>query len=176
MHLLIILTIAVSLSMDAFSLSLAYGTFGITRRESLKLSFIVGIYHFFMPLIGLSFGKIFLKIFPINPDLITFVVLLFVGLEMIFESLKKEQVTKKTSLVELLLFGLAVSIDSFSVGIGLNAISNRYLLCSLIFSLSSLIFTYIGLNFGRYINKLIGKVSTILGGVVLIIIGIIYLL
>lgn len=176
MHLILIFTIAVSLSMDAFSLSLAYGTLGLTKKEVNKLSLIVGIYHFFMPLIGLFFGRLFLKLIPLNPDLIVFIVLSFVGGEMIVESLKKEDLTKKTSLIELLFFGLAVSIDSFSVGIGLNSISNNYLLCSCIFSITSFLFTYLGLKLGYKINQIVGKISTIIGGIVLIILGIIYLL
>ena len=175
MHLFIILTIAVSLSMDAFSLSLAYGTFGLSKKEMLKLSIIVGTYHFFMPLLGLLVGKIFLKIFPINPDIIVFIVLLFIGIQMILESLKNEQIDKKTSFFELLIFGLAVSIDSFSVGIGLSSISSRYFICSIIFSICSLLFTYLGLNLGKFINHIIGKISTIIGGIVLIIVGIVYL-
>lgn len=176
MHVILILTIAVSLSMDAFSLSLAYGTLGLTKKEVNKLSTIVGIYHFFMPLIGLFFGRLFLKLIPLNPDLIVFIVLTFVGVEMIVESLKKEEVSKKTSLIELLFFGLAVSIDSFSVGIGLNSISNNYLLCSCIFSIASFLFTYLGLKLGYKINQIVGKLSTIIGGIVLILLGIIYLL
>lgn len=176
MHIILILTIAVSLSMDAFSLSLAYGTLGLTKKEVNKLATIVGIYHFFMPLIGLFFGRLFLKLIPLNPDLIVFIVLTFVGVEMIIESLKKEEVSKKTSLIELLFFGLAVSIDSFSVGIGLNSISNNYLLCSCIFSITSFLFTYFGLKLGYKINQIVGKISTIIGGIVLIILGIFYLL
>lgn len=175
MHLFIILTIAVSLSMDAFSLSLAYGTFGLNKKEMLKLSIIVGIYHFFMPLLGLLVGKIFLTIFPVNPDIIVFIVLLFIGIQMILESLKNNEVEKKTSFFELLIFGLAVSIDSFSVGIGLSSISSHYIVCAIIFSICSLLFTYLGLNLGKFINRIIGKISTIVGGIVLIIIGIVYL-
>lgn len=176
MNLILILTIAVSLSMDAFSLSLAYGTLGLTKKEVNKLSVVVGIYHFFMPLIGLFFGRLFLKLIPLNPDLIVFMVLSFVGLEMVVESLKKEEVTKKTSLIEILFFGLAVSIDSFSVGISLNSISTNYLLCSCVFSITSFLFTYLGLKLGYKINQVVGKISTIVGGIVLIILGIIYLL
>ena len=77
--------------------------------------------------------------------------------------------------IELLIFGLAVSIDSFSVGIGLNAISNNFILCSLIFSISSFLFTYLGLILGKKISSLIGRASTLIGGIVLIIIGIMYI-
>lgn len=176
MHLFIVIAIAVSLSMDAFSLSLAYGTFGLSKREMLKLSTIVGIYHFFMPLFGLLIGKIFLKIFPINPDIIVFIVLCFIGIQMIIESLKNELIEKKISFFELLIFGFAVSVDSFSVGIGLSSISNHYIICCILFSILSLSFTYLGLNLGKIVNHIIGKISTIIGGIVLIIIGIIYLL
>ena len=176
MRFLIILTIAVSLSMDAFSLSLAYGTLGLSKYETLKLSFIVGIYHFFMPLLGLNFGKFFLHLIPLNPDIIVFVVLFFVGAEMIMESLKKGHVTRKNSFIELIAFGLAVSIDSFSVGIGLNSISRHYIICALMFAVTSTLFTFIGLKLGKKINQIIGKISTIIGGITLIFLGLIYLL
>ena len=54
---LLIIT-AVSLSMDAFSLSLLYGTLGMKKEEKLILSFIVGIFHFIMPLLGKCFGNL----------------------------------------------------------------------------------------------------------------------
>ena len=50
MEIFVIMIIAVSLSMDAFSLSLAYGTVNLDKKSCLKLSIIVGLYHFFMPL------------------------------------------------------------------------------------------------------------------------------
>ena len=88
---------------------------------------------------------------------------------------KKESKINVLGIGELILFGLAVSIDSFSVGIGLNAIYNKPILAALIFSITSYIFTYLGLLLGTKINNKIGKYSTIIGGIVLIIIGIIYL-
>ncbi len=175
MSFLIVLVIAVSLSMDAFSLSLAYGTLDLSKKNINKLSIIVGIYHFLMPLIGLFIGNAILKFFPVSPNVIVTIVLCFIGLQMVIETFKNEDNVKVMSFSELLLFGLAVSIDSFSVGIGLNAINNNFLLCSLIFSISSFCFTYLGLILGKKISQLIGKASTLIGGIVLIIIGLIYI-
>lgn len=172
---LIIILIAVSLSMDAFSLSLAYGTLNLDKKYILKLSLIVGIYHFFMPLIGMFLGSKFLEIIP-NPSLIVFIILSFIGVQMIVETFKEEKKMELKSILQLLTFGLAVSIDSFSVGIGLKTISNNFLLSAATFSLSSFIFTYLGLILGKKINQLIGKISTLLGGIVLIIIGFLYLI
>ena len=72
-----------------------------------------------------------------------------------------------------LIFGLSVSIDSLSVGIGLKAITNNYYLSSTVFSLSSLTFTYLGLLLGNIIGKKIGSYSKTIGGIILIIIAII---
>ena len=176
MNIITIIIIAVSLSMDAFSLSLAYGTLNLEKKQIKKLSLIVGIYHFLMPLLGLSVGKILLKIITIETDIIVCIVLSFIGIEMIIDTFKEEETVKIMTLKELLLFGLAVSIDSFSVGISLQAITNNYILCITTFSLSSFIFTYLGLIIGKRINSIIGKISTILGGITLLIIGILYII
>lgn len=176
MDILILLTIAVSLSMDAFSLSLAYGTLNLDKRTINLLSIIVGLYHFFMPLIGMFLGRIILNFIHIKPDIVVFIVLMFIGIQMIIESFKKEEKLEVLSKTELFLFGLAVSIDSFSVGIGLNTITSNYIFAAIIFSLSALIFTYLGLNLGKKISEMIGKIATFFGGITLIIIAFIYLL
>lgn len=176
MELLLILIIAVSLSMDAFSLSLAYGTLNLDKKTISKLSVIVGIFHFFMPLLGMMIGTFITNIFPIAPSLLVFLILTFIGIQMIFESFKKEDYKNILNIYQLLLFGFAVSIDSFSVGIGLKSINNNFILCSSIFSICSFLFTYLGLILGKKINYIIGKVSTIIGGIVLICIGIVYFL
>lgn len=176
MEILIVLVIAISLSMDAFSLSIAYGTLNFDKKDILKLSTIVGLFHFIMPILGMLIGAKLFHILPIKPNLIAFVILFFIGIQMILESLKKIQCLELINIKQLLVFGFVVSVDSFSVGIGLKAISENYYGCSLLFAISSFIFTYLGLMLGRKINNLIGKTATILGGVILILIGIIYLL
>lgn len=174
MSILVIFIIAVSLSMDAFSLSLAYGTLNVEKNKRITLSTIVGIYHFLMPIIGMYVGKTILFLLPVKPTTVVFIVLLIIGIQMIVET-KKESRINVLNIGELLLFGLAVSIDSFSVGIGLNAIYDKPLIAALVFSITSYIFTYLGLFLGTKINDKIGKYSTIIGGIVLIIIGILYL-
>ena len=172
---LVIVIIAISLSMDAFSLALAYGTLNLNKSSIVKISLIVGFYHFFMPLLGMNFGSALLSYLKINPNLVVFLILLFIGIQMIYETFKEENLKSIMSILEMLLFGLAVSIDSFSVGIGLKVISNNIALSAITFSIFSFLFTYFGLKLGKKINNIVGKSSTILGGIVLIIIGIVYL-
>ena len=175
MSILIILVIAISLSMDAFSLSLAYGTLNLKEKDIHALSFTVGIYHFIMPLFGIMVGTIILKFLPLNPKWIVFIVLFFIGCQMVIESFKKEEPVKVMTKIEMLLFGLAVSIDSFSVGIGLKSMTDQLLLCAFLFAISSFFFTYLGLILGKKVHQKIGKISTTIGGLILVILGIIYL-
>lgn len=176
MSIIMVIIIAVSLSMDAFSLSLAYGTLNMEKKEMQLLSIIVGIYHFFMPLIGMWIGNKILGFLPIHPNTVVFIVLFIIGVQMIIESFKQTREVSLMKFSELLIFGLAVSIDSFSVGIGLRAIYKNPLICSFIFSFSSFLFTYLGLYLGKKINDIVGHISTRIGGLALIIIGFFYLI
>ena len=102
MNLLVILVIAVSLSMDAFSLSLAYGTLNLQKKNIFQLSIIVSIYHFFMPLLGYLFGSNILNLIPINSNILVFLVLFVIGVEMIIESFKGDERVKIMKLRELM--------------------------------------------------------------------------
>jgi len=167
-----IFLIGISLSMDAFSLALVYGIQGMTQRQKILLSVIVGIYHFIMPLIGLSFGAILDNINIISIDIIASLILIYIGIDLIVSNYKKEDRTEITK-TGFLIFGLSVSLDSLTIGIGLRAITNSYLLSSVIFSLTSFIFTYLGLMLGNIIGNKVGSYSKLVGGIILILIAII---
>ncbi len=175
MSLFIVFLIGISLSMDAFSLALAYGTQKLSNKQISILSIIVGIYHLIMPLLGLLVGKKIINLLSIKTNVLVFIVLFLIGIEMIIESFKEDAVINKINLWEMLIFGFAVSIDSFSLGLSLKTIYENYLISALIFSVLSALFTYIGLKLGKYINQRVGPISTLIGGITLIIIGLFYL-
>ena len=168
------LIIGISLSMDAFSLALIYGTQSISKKNKIILSIIVGIYHFVMPLLGVFLGNIILKYLVINLSIVVSIIFLFIGIEMIISSIKDDSHDFVVSIFGFLIFGLSVSIDSFTTGIGLNVINNNYLEVSSIFCIVSGSFTYLGLILGNKLGSIFCKLSTIIGGVILIILGIIY--
>lgn len=175
MDIFLIFAISISLSMDAFSLALAYGTLDLTRQEIFKLSIVVGIFHFFMPLLGQIIGCSIASLKIINPNFLVCLILTIIGLQMVLESFKTEIHKNKMKLSEIIIFALAVSLDSFSVGIGLKTITDYCLITVFCFSLISFLFTTVGLFLGKKINHLIGKVSKLIGGLVLIFIGFMYL-
>ena len=173
MEYFLVLLIGISLSMDAFSLAILYGTLQNEVRHNLVLSFLVGIFHFFMPLIGIYFGNIITKY--INPSYVTSIIFIFIGLSMIVDTFKEEKSIKILKFAEMFVFAFAVSVDSFSLGMGLNIFTKKYFLSSLCFSICSLIFTLLGLSLGNKISNKIGAVSTLIGGIILSSIGLIVL-
>ena len=172
---IVLLIIAIGLSMDAFSLSLGYGTMGLKNQDTLKISIFVGVFHFFMPLIGLFIGTTITDMLHINPHFIMGIILLFISSQMIIEMIKEETKELNIKFMYLIIFALSVSLDSFSTGIGLEAITSNFLLSSTIFSITSFSFTYLGLILGKYTTKLLGKYAQILGILLLSIIGIVNL-
>ena len=175
MNILTIILIAVSLSMDAFSLAMLYGTEGIKRKDKLILSIIVGIFHFVMPLIGLTIGSLITNKIIFKAEILEGIILSLIAIEMIISSFKEKEQTFLVSIPGFLLFGLSVSIDSLTVGIGLPAITDNYILTSLIFSVTSFLFTLLGLNLGNILNQKYGKISTIIGGTILLILGLVHI-
>ncbi len=158
--------------MDTFSLSIVYGILN-NKAKSFRLALIVSIFHFVMPLLGTIIGSNLLGILSIDTNIFVGIIFIFLSVQMMFH---REEEISLNNLLSFFVFGFTVSIDSFSVGIGLSQITESVILSSIIFSLTSGIFTYIGVKFGNRIGNKIGKNSTILGGVILLIIGLYYIL
>ena len=75
----------------------------------------------------------------------------------------------------MIIFGFTVSIDSFTVGIGLSKITNNLIVSYFIFAITSFFFTFIGLYFGKALNLKFGKHATIFGSVILLVLSLIYI-
>lgn len=167
--------IGVSLSMDTFSISLSIGTYNIQKIKMLFLSILVGIFHFFMPLIGTFLGYKITSILNINVNFLLGLILIIIGIEMLIDLFKEEEKLFNINIFNMLLISLSVSLDSFSTGLGLHAITNNFFLSSFIFSICASSFTFIGLLIGKYSNKKIGIFANILGIIILFILGIIHI-
>lgn len=176
MEIILMLTIGISLSMDAFSLSLCYGILNFNEGKKRLIAITIGTFHFIMPLLGMTLGNIIEHYITIDMRYIVFVIFMILGMEMLISAIKKEDKTIQLNGFGILIFAFTVSIDSFSAGIGIKLISNNYLLCSTIFALTSTLFSYVGLILGNMIGSKYKEISRLLGGIVLIAFAINYLL
>lgn len=168
--------IGLSLSMDTFSISLSIGTFNISRKKIIFLSILVGIMHFLMPLIGTILGHKITTYLNINVNFLLGLILIIIGIEMILDILKNEEKYFELSYFNMFLISLSVSLDSFSTGIGLHAITNNFLLSGFIFSVCAMLFTFLGLLIGKYSSNKIGIFANILGIIILFIIGLLHII
>lgn len=168
--------VGISLSMDAFSLSMVYGTLSLEKKMIRFLSILVGVFHFFMPLLGVFIGEYVISSFIPNPDKLVGIIFIILGLQMIFSinELSRTTATSFKNLGQALLFAFSVSLDSFSIGIGLGAAGTSYhnqLIAILIFSICSATFTFLGLQLGKKLSLKFGKIANIIGSILLLILG-----
>ena len=170
-----LIIIGISLSLDAFSLSILYGTFIFSKEIKLFLSSIVGIFHFFMPILGSLIGAFIITNIISTPDIIVGIIFTILSIEMFLSIKDLDKQTKKfKNLLEAFLFAFSVSLDSFTVGIALGTHNENIVLAGIVFAVLSFTFTFIGLNIGRRLSIKYGKFANIIGSIMLFLLGLTY--
>ncbi len=160
--------------MDAFSVSIGLKSSKlISKREDIYFISLIGIFHFLMPYLG----SLLINIIPISIESYSKYILAGIFIILSYEILTgKVEISETINYFTLLLLGLTVSIDSFTIGLGLSLVNDYNILASLIFASLSMIFTSLGLIIGKYINKVSKNKSNIIGGLILLLLGIKYLI
>ena len=176
MSIIIILILALTLSMDAFSLALIYGTLNLSKSMQRTMSIAVGIFHFIMPILGYEVGNILLKMLKVNPNILVGIIFIILAIEMILSLKKEEKIKVLTNIFSIILFALTVSIDSFSVGISFGVTKTNIIVSCISFSIISALSTYLGIDLGKKISEKFGNISTLIGALILIVLGITYII
>lgn len=171
-----IVLIGIALSMDTFSLSLGVGMFHVSNKKALKLAIIVGIMHFVMPFLGMILGEQLIHIFEIKYDVLLGFILILISLQMVVDIIRHEEEKFDLSFLGMFLFAFGVSLDSFSLGLGLKAITSNIYLAMSVFAICSSLFTYLGIVVGRFANKLLGIYANVLGAIILFVLGFMHLI
>lgn len=182
-----IFLIGVSLSMDAFAVSICDGMcYGdVNKKKGAAISATFGVFQAAMPLIGFFLGSLFMNYIDAYDHWVAFGLLAIIGGKMVFDAVKElrggeeELAIKKFSYTEVLVQGVATSIDALAVGLSLNAMAgiNNYNVWWLvaIIGLTTVTISAIGVVIGYRVGKLFknkASVAEIIGGLVLIGIGV----
>lgn len=176
MNIFYLFLMGLSLSLDAFSCALSLGSLNISVKKSWIMSLIVGIFHFFMPIMGAFLGSKIKPILFIDSNIILGLILLIICIDLLYHYFKNEEIEFNLNLIGILLFALGVSLDAFSLGIGLVLTNYNIFIAGIIFAICSFSLTYLGLTIGKYSKELLGKYSKILGICLLLYLSIIHLL
>ena len=160
-----LILIAVSLSMDAFAVSICKGL--SVRKVSLQHAMICGVwfggFQFLMPALGYFLGDRFAA----------FVLLALIGANMIKESFGgDEQLDDDYSAKAMLPLAIATSIDAFAVGVSFAAMQVDILPAAGLIGVITCLLSAIGVKVGAMFGDKYRAPAERIGGIVLILIGV----
>ena len=168
----------IGLAMDAFSVSLANGLNEprITLSSIMRIAGTFGFFQTAMPLVGWLCVHTIAEAFQSFQRFIPWIalaLLLYLGIKMIVEGMR-DQGEEKESLHGwgLLLQGVATSIDALSVGFTISEYSFPFALIeSVIIGVVTFGICVVGLFLGKRIGTRVSGKATVVGGIILILIG-----
>lgn len=171
-------TLAVGLSMDAFAVAICKGL--AMKKFQLKKAGIVGLwfggFQALMPLIGYFLGSQFSdKIVKIDHWL-AFLLLAFIGGNMIKEAFDKEEKEEEgmgdsTSAKDMFVLAIATSIDALAVGVTFAFLKVNIIAAVSFIGVITFILSAIGVKVGNVFGLKFKSKAEIAGGVILILLG-----
>ena len=175
--------LGVGLAMDAFSVSLANGLEEPDMRPAKMcgIAAVFGIFQALMPLAGWTCVHTVVKIFNSFSSIVPWIALIllgYIGVKMLLEGIKnkngsEDQPQKKLTVSILFFQGIATSIDALSVGFTIADYGILMaILCSLIIAVVTFIICMAGLELGKRFGVALSDKASVLGGVILIVIGV----
>lgn len=183
---LTLIALSFGLSMDAAAVSLCNGLSisGIKYRQAAFTAAVFGVLQGLMPLAGYSIGYLFLNIIGGVLPYISFGILALVGAHMLFEGItdlkkKEEAVTKNFKTSQIIVQGVATSIDALATGVSLLGFSISIYISSSVIAAITFSVCFIAVILGKKFGKVLsGKngIADIIGGTVLLIIAITFLI
>lgn len=170
--------VAVGLSMDAFAVSICKGL--ATPKTNVKQMATAGIwfggFQAIMPLIGFLLGAAFANVITSYDHWIAFVLLAFIGGNMIRESLAKdcdscENAGDSFGVKTMFVMAVATSIDALAVGVTFAFLKVNIVAAVCLIGVTTFLFSFAGVKIGNVFGSKYEKKAELAGGVILICIG-----
>ncbi|EOS62101.1 hypothetical protein C815_00228 [Firmicutes bacterium M10-2] len=175
MGLIELILIAVSLSMDAFAVSICKGL--SLKKATWKNMGIAGLwfggFQALMPLIGYLLANLFSGFVENYTAGIAFILLAWIGGKMIWDSFHEEEDSfdGSMSVGSMFVLALATSIDALAVGITFAFLNVNIWSSIVLIGLTTFLFSAIGVKIGSVFGAKYRNKATLAGGIVLILIG-----
>lgn len=177
-----VLFIAVGLSMDACAVAICKGLAmpRLVVRHALVIALFFGGFQALMPLIGYLLGAQFQAVIAPIDHWIAFGLLVFIGGKMLWDAFRGDaadgapttaSVPAKLDLKELTLLAVATSIDALAVGITLALLDVDIIASVCTIGATTFVLSLAGVAVGHAFGSRFERAATILGGVVLVLIG-----
>ena len=171
-----LLLIAVGLSMDAFAVSVCKGL-GMQRlnmRQAAVIALFFGGFQALMPVIGWAVGSQFAHFVSSYAHWIAFALLAFVGSKMLWDAFHDEGEDEgpfRLDVGELLMLAVATSIDALAVGVSFAFLNVDIAPSVALIGVTTFVLSMAGVVIGHQFGSRWEKPATIVGGIVLVLIG-----
>ena len=167
---------SIALASDAFAISISKGIAlnKVKIKNCIKIALWFSIFQGLMPTLGYITTTFFTNISFTYDYIISFILLLYIGTKMLYDTLKnKNEINNSLSFTEMLMFSIATSIDALSFGIAYKLAYNSHnaLICFITISIITFILTFIGVLLGTKLGNKYEKKSKIIGGIILILLS-----
>lgn len=170
----VILT-SLGLAMDAFAVAVCKGLSmkEFDKKKGLIIGLYFGIFQGVMPLIGYLLGTTFQSLITSIDHWIAFILLGFIGSNMLKEGLSKDSEKNNDNVDFKTMFPLAVatSIDALAVGITFAFLKVNIVFAVLSIGIITFVMSFVGAKIGNKFGNKYEKKAQILGGTILILIG-----
>ncbi len=170
--------IAFSLALDSFSVSV---TSGLTNEgktvilgKALRIAFLFGFFQAIMAIVGWLAGISIVDLISEFDHWVAFSLLLFIGLRMVYESVRTDskKIVNFSSIAVLLMLSVATSIDSLAVGLSLSFLDVLIVAPALLTGIVTFLLSFVGVYLGDRFQTFFGRRIGIVGGLILIVIGV----
>ena len=168
--------IAVGLSMDAFAVSVCKGlsTGWLKPHHYLAVGAWFGGFQALMPAIGYLLGSTFEKYITRYDHWLAFILLAFIGGNMLKEGFSKESENVNSSFrpASMIVLAVATSIDALAVGITFALLPDVNIFAAVLFiGVITFVLAGVGLKIGNVFGLKYKSRAEIAGGAILILIG-----
>ena len=167
--------LAVGLSMDALAVSICKGlSLGKIKVKHMCIAGICfGGFQALMPLIGYFLGSLFADMITKYDHWIAFILLLFIGGNMIKEAVgDEEHVDASMDVKSMFILAVATSIDALAVGVTFAFLKVAIVPAVSFIGIVTFVCSAAGVKIGSIFGTKYSKKAEFFGGVVLILIGI----
>lgn len=166
--------LAIGLSMDAFAVSICKGlSLGkITPKHMCIAGIWFGGFQALMPLIGYFLGSFFANMITQWDHWIAFVLLAFIGGNMVKESFENEEhLDASMTIKSMFLLAVATSIDALAVGVTFAFLKVQIIPAVSFIGVITFLLSAIGIKIGSIFGTKYQSKAELCGGIILIIIG-----
>lgn len=171
-----LLLISIGVSMDAFAVAICKGLSmdKINTKKALIVGLYFGFFQAIMPLIGYCFGIQFKEKIAFIDHWIALILLCYIGIDMIIESLHRSKNTCDSCLgfKNMIILAIATSIDALAVGITLTFIQVDIIKAVTIIGIITFILSIIGVKIGNIFGSKLKSKAEFAGGLILTYMGI----